>query len=767
MAFNQANIAGVQQVNNNWITDLSKQVTNQLSANLSASFSATLNRIKLKIVNNPVYNIVNNYNVSSAQIEGSSGSAVKSQKKLADAANRGKAPAYEKLKTPEGGAVHRQAKRNDAMNSGSDAGATKFQAPKGDALRAQTKLNDVVNNGKEPLGSKIGPPIEQAVKAQEKLNDAAKGGTAEATKQSSAWDKMTGVFDKVSGVYGKVKDTMEKVLAPAAEQQKWEDMFKAKTGENDVGSAMFEKFKQRALVTGQDVNKSMQSALTFYPHTQNTEQLDKLMDYSTRLSMLSPEEKDIGDTSSAIQSAFDGDSGDLASMLNLDEADMGGLDIVAKTGNMEAFLSTLDGIMNKAGMTSTALQTMMDSPVNQWQALLGNYNNSLASIGEGALQALSPLLDMLNQAFADGSFQPVIDGLSAGLGMLAEGFMGVVQGALYLWDVLSTTLPVVLPIILGIVAGVIAYRLAMLAASIATNMQAIAMGIVTTATAIYNAVMSANPIALVIGLVIGLIVAFLGIIAALQPVRDFMAELFRGIGEIVANFVGFVIDCWTGFTNGIIDAVNFLLDGINKVIGAVGKFIGLDSKVNLELEHVDSSKFKEGLQEGIEGTFDAAADWTKDFDMDKLKDSIGLGKGDSKDPNAILEEWNKKHPGDESKITGNPPVPNPPVQNPPIPQPTSNPFASTTNITGNNLNTVNRVNEIGDIKNSVDISSDDLKMLRELAEIQSIQNFVELTPTVQVTTGNINNAGDIDSIINKIGQKLNEEFISTAQGVYG
>ncbi|AIQ14624.1 hypothetical protein [Paenibacillus durus] len=83
-----------------------------------------------------------------------------------------------------------------------------------------------------------------------------------------------------------------------------------------------------------------------------------------------------------------------------------------------------------------------------------------------------------------------------------------------------------------------------------------------------------------------------------------------------------------------------------------------------------------------------------------------------------------------------------------------------------NINNVDRVGEVGSVKNTVDISSDDLAMLRELAEIQAIQNFVELTPTVQVTTGNINNAGDIDSIINKINQKLSEEFVSTAQGVY-
>ena len=97
-----------------------------------------------------------------------------------------------------------------------------------------------------------------------------------------------------------------------------------------------------------------------------------------------------------------------------------------------------------------------------------------------------------------------------------------------------------------------------------------------------------------------------------------------------------------------------------------------------------------------------------------------------------------------------------------IPGGSTNAFANQTG----SLNNVNKVGEVGKIRDKVDIASDDLDMLRELAEIQSIQNFVELTPMVQVTTGNINNSGDIDSIITKIGQKLKEEFVSTAQGVY-
>lgn len=617
-----------------------------------------------------------------------------------------------------------------------------------------------ITNNYSAAYTRIQASIGGAVQAQERLNDAAEQGAAGAEQQAGTWEKITGAFGKAKGVLEKVKGVMEKVLAPAAEQQKWEDLFKVKTGNADVGVAMFDKFKKRALDTGQDVNKSMESVLSFYPKTQNTDQLDKLMDYSTRLSMMSPEGKDIGDTSSAITSAFEGDSSDLASMLQVDKEDLGGLDLVAGTGNMEAFLSTLGDIMTTSGMTSDSLQTMMDSPVNQWQALLGNYNNSLAGMGEGALAALSPLLGILNQAFSDGSFQPIIDGIAIGLAILAQVFSQVVQGALYLWSVLSN--PVVLPIVLGVVAGVIALAIAMNASTIATRISSIATGIATAAQGIFNAVMSANPIALVIGLIVALIVAFLGIVAALQPVRDFLANMFRGLGQLVAEFVGFVIDLWTGFVNGIIGAVNFLLDSINKVVGAVGKFIGIESEINLHIEEVDSSQFKKDLQMDIGASFNSGAEKIQNFDINAFKEKLNIG-GSTSNENT-LNQWNTTHSGDLSKPLQTPTVPEIPVV------PTMNTPSATGSFqnagTPGNLNTVNRVKQLDSINGTVDISSDDLKMLRELAEIQAIQNFVELTPTVQVTTGNINNAGDIDTIINKIGQKLNEEFVSTAQGVY-
>jgi len=83
------------------------------------------------------------------------------------------------------------------------------------------------------------------------------------------------------------------------------------------------------------------------------------------------------------------------------------------------------------------------------------------------------------------------------------------------------------------------------------------------------------------------------------------------------------------------------------------------------------------------------------------------------------------------------------------------------------IDNIDKVGEVGRIGDTVDISSEDLKMMRELAEMNAIQNFVTLTPTVNVQTGDIRNGYDVDTIIRRIEQSLTEQIASSAQGVYG
>src|SRR5690606_39743897 len=45
---------------------------------------------------------------------------------------------------------------------------------------------------------------------------------------------------------------------------------------------------------------------------------------------------------------------------------------------------------------------------------------------------------------------------------------------------------------------------------------------------------------------------------------------------------------------------------------------------------------------------------------------------------------------------------------------------------------VGKVGSVGRIEDEVDISQENIKLMRELAEMKAIQNFVTLTPTVNV-----------------------------------
>ncbi|MNO48627.1 hypothetical protein D3C76_389660 [compost metagenome] len=99
-------------------------------------------------------------------------------------------------------------------------------------------------------------------------------------------------------------------------------------------------------------------------------------------------------------------------------------------------------------------------------------------------------------------------------------------------------------------------------------------------------------------------------------------------------------------------------------------------------------------------------------------------------------------------------------------KPDVNPFDQGSPNNTSNIPNVGKVDKVGAIEQTVDISNEDLKMMRELAEMKSIQNFVTLTPTVQVTTGPVTNNADINTIVSQIERVLEEEISSSAAGVY-
>lgn len=80
---------------------------------------------------------------------------------------------------------------------------------------------------------------------------------------------------------------------------------------------------------------------------------------------------------------------------------------------------------------------------------------------------------------------------------------------------------------------------------------------------------------------------------------------------------------------------------------------------------------------------------------------------------------------------------------------------------------VGKVGSVGKIEDTVDISSEDLKLLRELAEMKSIQNFVTLTPKISFGDMYVRQDGrSVEEIIAAIDEHLREKLASSAKGVF-
>ncbi|MFD5022736.1 hypothetical protein ACFWMP_27940 [Paenibacillus sp. NPDC058367] len=430
--------------------------------------------------------------------------------------------------------------------------------------------------------------------------------------------------------------------------------------------------------------------------------------------------------------------------------------------------------------------------IAKWNKLNTNIDAVLAKIGEKAMGALRPVMDTLNKALTSGQLLPIIDAMANGFLFIANVIGMVVDGLLWLVGVVQENWSWIKPFLEAIafvyLAAMIVQVYSLAAAWMVANWPILVVIAVIGALILIFQMLGVSA-----GDVVGAIAGAFGwlgavldniwifiqnsaiyawdyIVNSFHEAVNFMKQLFydlaMGALDVLYNMTVGAESFAGGFMKVMAKAINWVLGKFNSMIEALSHIPFFDKmgiseiKVDMlepEIPHAASDmidKYRQGLKTLAPTLNDIPEQKTPKIEYVNLKDSFNSASQTGKNAmNRFMDKGRDATDKVKEKL---------------------NPISSiqSLNSTGllanqsNNLNTVNRVKELDSINGTVDISSDDLKMLRELAEIQAIQNFVELTPTVQVTTGNINNAGDIDSIINKIGQKLNEEFVSTAQGVY-
>lgn len=349
-----------------------------------------------------------------------------------------------------------------------------------------------------------------------------------------------------------------------------------------------------------------------------------------------------------------------------------------------------------------------------------------------------------------------------------EAFGPVIQaigaGAQWIYENWST----IAPIFWGLAGAAIAY--------------AVALGIQTAATWIANGAAKAffvtllsNPlfwIALAVGVVIAALYKMIQAVggvknaweickAALVVAWTALKVAFFAVYNWIANLIDKLKLCWqkagTAIANFMgdmkVSVLTVLQNMINGAIGIINDFISLLNKIpGVNIGLIEQVTFATTAAAENEAAKQARADALNQYEADikaaqaERDATYSAAKQELADATAQLSETYANARAEAAQAN-------------------SDAGASDWNTDQYDVGNVDSVGSVGSIESDVNIADEDLKFLRDVAEMRYVQNFVTLTPTVAVDA-QISEKVDVDEVVTKIEKKLEDEFTAAAEGVY-
>lgn len=349
-----------------------------------------------------------------------------------------------------------------------------------------------------------------------------------------------------------------------------------------------------------------------------------------------------------------------------------------------------------------------------------------------------------------------------------EAFGPVIQaigaGAQWIYENWST----IAPIFWGLAGAAIAY--------------AVALGIQTAATWIANGAAKAffvtllsNPlfwIALAVGVVIAALYKMIQAVggvknaweickAALVVAWTALKVAFFAVYNWIVNLIDKLKLCWQKAGVAIADfmgdmkvsVLTILQNMINGAIGIINDFISLLNKIpGVNIDLIEQVTFATTAAAENEAAKQARADALNQYEADikaaqaERDATYSAAKQELADATAKLSETYANARAEAAQAN-------------------SDAGVSDWNTDQYDVGNVDSVGSVGSIESDVNIADEDLKFLRDVAEMRYVQNFVTLTPTVAVDA-QISEKVDVDEVVTKIEKKLEDEFTAAAEGVY-
>ena len=357
-------------------------------------------------------------------------------------------------------------------------------------------------------------------------------------------------------------------------------------------------------------------------------------------------------------------------------------------------------------------------------------------IKNGGLKAFAPVIEKINALINTEGFQSFISNLVGGFNIVAGAVSWLIDVVVEGWDVIGP--------ILAIIAGVIL-----------TAIIAKIWGVVTALLAQGAATLVALwPLLLIIG-----VIAIA--ISAARQLGASWEEIFGFIGGIVGTFAAFFYNIFVTIWNIVAAFINFFGNVFNNPIASI-KTLFLDLAVTV-------LGFIERMAQGIENLLNKIPGVNVDITsgITGLKDKLAAKSAEIKSEAELKTYVQSKEFMDYSEGF----------------EKGSNIGKNLVDKIGNAFDTSgfsldkgfdmsqfgssqNPINVEGEVK--VNMSDEDLKYLRDIAEREYINKFstATLAPKITVTFGDVHEEADANKVAGRIRQILQEEIAMVAEGSY-
>lgn len=454
-----------------------------------------------------------------------------------------------------------------------------------------------------------------------------------------------------------------------------------------------------------------------------------------------------------------------------------------------------------ADTVKAAIFSSADDINAKFEAMPMTWGQVWTSFQNSALMAFQPVLDKVNELANNDQFQGFVENAIGLLAQLAVYVLDFFNTLASIGAFISDNWSIIAPIVYGVIAALIAYAaisgivaavngVMALSASVHAAAEAMQAGATFTATAAQyglNAALMACPLTWIILLIIAVIAAIFAVCNAIAKMTgvansgfgvitggiNVVIQFFKNLGLSVANIalgIGNAIaalasNMMTAFHNAICSVQSWfynllstaltVIEGIcaalNKLPFVEFDYSGISSAAD---DYASKAAEAAGNKEDYKSIGDAFNEGMSTFDTFQdgwAADAFNAGAswGDG-----VADKVSGMFSMDNIDLTGG-------VDTSML----SNDFAN--NAAQTAANTADTADSAGRIADSVDISKENLKYLRDIAETEAINRFT--TAEIEVTMNNNNTVSsdmDIDGMVDHLSAGVLEAMEQAAEGVH-